>query len=98
MKVERMAMSGQMLAPAPDPLEHLGLVGRPLHRLQHLRAGMLEGDVEIGEDQPLGHERDHPVDVRIGIDVMEPHPGAQFAELAGEIGHVGADLAAALQG
>ena len=55
---------------------------------------MLEGDVEIGEDQPLGHQRDDLVDVRIGIDVVEPHPGAELAELAGEVGHVGADLAA----
>ena len=59
-----------------------------------LRAGVLEGDVEIGEDQPLGHQRDDLVDVRIGIDVVEPHPGAELAELAGEIGHVRRDLAA----
>ena len=55
---------------------------------------MLERDVEIGEDQPLGHQRDDLVDVRIGIDIVKPHPGAELAELAGEVGHVRAHLAA----
>ena len=53
---------------------------------------MLEGDVEVGEDQPVGHQRDDVVDVRIGIDVMKPDPGAELAQLAGEVGHVGADF------
>jgi hypothetical protein len=55
---------------------------------------MLEGDVEIGEDEPLGHERDDLVDMRIGVDVVEPDPRPQLPQLAGEVGHVGADFAA----
>ena len=55
---------------------------------------MLERDVEIGEDQPFGHQRDDLIDMRIGIDIVEPHPGGDSAELAGEIGHVRHDLAA----
>ena len=49
------------------------LAGRRIAR-STFGLGMLERDVEIGEDQPLGHQRDDLVDVRIGIDVVEPHP------------------------
>src|SRR3546814_5261789 len=52
------------LAPALDPFEHLGLVGGAAHRLQNAAAGVLEGDVEIGEHQPLGHQRDDLIDMR----------------------------------
>ena len=40
-------------------------------------AGVLERDVEIGEQQPLGHQRDDLVDVRVGVDIVEPHPRAR---------------------
>jgi hypothetical protein len=43
---------GRDAAPVADALKHLGFVGRPLHRLQHRRRGMLERDVEIGRQQP----------------------------------------------
>ena len=46
---------------------------------------MLEGNVEIGQDLALGHQRDDLVDMRIGIDVVQAHPGAERAELVGEI-------------
>ena len=46
---------------------------------------MLERDVEIGQDLALGHQRDDLVDMRIGIDVVQPHPGAELAELAREV-------------
>ena len=55
---------------------------------------MLERDVEIGKDEPFGHQRDDLIDMRIGIDIVEPHPGGDSAELAGEIGHVRHHLAA----
>ncbi len=81
-------------APRLQPFEHLCFVRRALHRLQNLRARVLEGDVQIRRQQPLGHQRDHRIDVRIGIDIVEPHPrratfaGAKLAEFAGEVGHV----------
>ena len=80
MKVERMARSGQIVAPAADALERLLLRCRPAHRLQHVGRGVLEGDVEVGKDLALGHQRDDAVDVRIGIDVVQPHPGAELAQ------------------
>ena len=55
---------------------------------------MLERNVEVGEDQPFGHQRDDLVDVRIGVDVVQPHPGAELAQLAREVGHVRADFLA----
>ena len=41
---------------------------------------MLKGNVEIGENLPLGHQRDDLVDMWIGIDVVQPHPDAELAE------------------
>jgi hypothetical protein len=41
---------------------------------------MLEGDVEVGEDFPLRHQRQNLVHVRIGIDVVQAHPGAKRAQ------------------
>ena len=80
MKVERMARSGHDLAPARDALQRLFLRGGPAHRLQHGGRSVLEGDVEVGEDLALRHQRDDVVDMRIGIDVVQPHPGAELAQ------------------
>ena len=82
------------LAPALDAFEHLRFVGRATHRLEHRSAGVLEGNVEIGEHQPLGHQRDDLIDMGVGIDIVEPNPGRDLAELARQIGHVRADFAA----
>ena len=57
---------------------------RPPHRLQHVRARVLEGNVEIRQHAPLRHQRQDLIHMRIGIDVMEPHPGAERAERLGE--------------
>ena len=45
---------------------------------------MLEGNVEIGQHFAFRHQRQHLVDMRIGIDVMQAHPGAEAAERFGE--------------
>ncbi len=76
---------GTDVAPAPDALQRLVLVGGPAHRLEHRRRGVLERDVEIGQHLAVGHQRDHRVDVRIGIDVVEPDPDAELAEGLGQI-------------
>ena len=74
MKLERMARSGQIRRQAAMPVEDLLLVGRAAHGFQYIRRGMLERDVEIGEDLALRHQRDDLVDMRIGIDIVEPAP------------------------
>ncbi len=33
----------------------------------------------------VGHQRDDLIDMRVGVDVVQPHPCAEFAEFAGEI-------------
>ena len=57
--------------------------------------GVLERDVEIGQHLALGHQRDDLVDMRVGVDIVQPHPGAELAELLGEVEEFGADLAVA---
>ena len=51
---------------------------------------MLKRDVEIGENLALRHQLDHLVDMGIGVDIVEPHPDAERAELAREIDEFGA--------
>ena len=84
MKVERMVSSGQIFrqprcapgsAPAPPAV----------HAPQHVRAGVLKRHVEIGQHLAVRHQRDDLVDVRVGIDVVQPHPDAELAERASEI-------------
>src|SRR3546814_18519028 len=58
-------------APVLEALKHLGFVRRALHALEDAWARVLEGDVEIGREQPLRHQRDDRVDVRIGVDIVE---------------------------
>ena len=55
---------------------------------------MLEWHVEVGEHFAVRHQRDDVIDVRIGIDVMQPHPDAELAERAGEIDEFGPNFLA----
>ena len=79
MKVERSVMSGTDRAPRRDALQRFRLRGRALHALEHVGRGVLERDVEIGKNFALGHQRNDIVDMRVGVDVMQPHPDAEFA-------------------
>jgi hypothetical protein len=45
---------------------------------------MLEGDVEIRQHAAIGHQRQHTIDMRIGIDIVETHPDAERAERLGQ--------------
>ena len=83
MKVERMARSGQISRQRCEPLQRLLLVRGAAHGLEHAGRGVLEGDVEVGQDLALRHQRQHLVDVRVGIDVVQPHPGAERAQRLG---------------
>ena len=93
MKVERSVMSGQTAAPGGDLVQRPGGGGGAGHAAQRVGMGVLEGDVEIGQDQPLGHQRDQLAHMRVGVDVVQPHPGAEPAQFAGEVGDMGAHLA-----
>ena len=95
MKVERSVRSGQISRHLRDALQRLFLRGRALHALEHVGRRVLERDVEIGQHLALGHQRDDVVDMRVGIDVMQPHPDAEFAQRACKIDELGAHLAVA---
>ena len=46
---------------------------------------MLERNVEIRQDTAISHQRDDIVDVRIWIDVVQPHPGVELRESVAKI-------------
>ena len=85
MKVERIVMLGADAAPGGDALKVLLGARGPLHRLQNARMGVLKRHVEVGKDLALGHELDHVVDRRIGIDVVQAHPGIKFAQFLAKL-------------
>ena len=79
MKVERMARSGQVSrqrrcarASSPD-----ARAGASPSAPSGSRAGR---ECRDKAGRALGHQRQHLIDMRIGIDVMQPHPGAERAE------------------
>ena len=74
MKVERMARSGQTSRQPRMRSSVFSPCAGPAHGLQHRRRGVLEGDVEIGQDLALGHQRDDLVDMRVGVDVVHAAP------------------------
>jgi hypothetical protein len=81
------------LAPALQALEVALAAGRALHAAQHVGVGMLERHVQIGQHAPGGHQRQDVVDLRIGIDIVQAHPGAmrlgQIAELVAQFAQAG---------
>ncbi len=64
-------------APPVDAFERVLGVRRTLHQLQHARTAVLERDVEVRQDPAVGHQRDHVVDVRIRVHVVQAHPGTE---------------------
>src|SRR5258706_9828844 len=66
-------------APGTDASEIVLAASVALHELQNPPARVLERNVDVGEDLPFRHQRDHVVHMRIGINVVEPHPYAQFS-------------------
>ena len=97
MKVERITSSGQTLRQAFDALEVAFAAGRALHALQHIGVGVLEGHVQVGQHQALCHHRQDLVDVRVGVDVVQAHPGAMrlgdLARLLDQVEELGPDRA-----
>lgn len=56
---------------------------------------MLKRDIEVGQHAILWvrHQRDQIAHMGVGVHIMQPHPRAQLAQLAGQIGDVAAHLA-----
>ena len=64
---------------APDSLA----AGRTLHATKHVGVSVLERHVQVGQDESLRHQRHDVVDVRIGVDIVQSHPGPmRFGQLA----------------
>ena len=55
---------------------------------------MLEGDIQIRQDFALGHQRDDFIHMRVRVDIVQAHPGAQLAQLFAQLGHPCAHRAA----
>jgi len=84
---------GADFAPGVDAVERLFLIAGAFHRFEDGRRSVLEGNIEIGQHEAFGHQRDDIINMGVGIDVMEADPCAELAEFAGEIDEFGADLA-----
>src|SRR5207302_10441213 len=68
------------LPPAADARQHVFGARRPLHQLENARARVLERHVEVRQELALRHQRNRFVDVRVRVDVMQPHPDSQLAQ------------------
>src|SRR3546814_2944 len=72
--------------PALDAFKRLVYRTRPLHQLEHARAGVLERDVEVRQQRrhavgvALRHQRDDVVDVRVWIHVVQAVPHAELGQ------------------
>jgi hypothetical protein len=87
MKVERTTISRAQLAPARQPLQVALAAGRALHALEHVGVRVLERHVQVGQHAAGGHQRQHLVDVRVRVDVVQPHPGAEGLGQLGQLSH-----------
>ena len=81
------------LTPVRNAPRGLLLMRGAAHGFQHGRARVLKRDVQIGQDLALCHQRNDVVDMRIRVDVVQPHPGTlsatQFAERGREVEEAG---------
>ena len=60
-----------------------------LHHLENARAGVLQRDIEVGQNFAFRHQRDHIINVRIGIDVVQAHPDAKLSQFFAQANHAG---------
>ena len=93
MKVERIVRLGQIVPPARDALRASLLAPPAGHAFENVGTGVLKRHVEIRKDLAVSHQGDDVVDMRVGIDVVQPHPDAELAEFARQIEKFRADLA-----
>ena len=65
---------GADITPRGDLIQRFSRCCRPRHPPQNSRMRMLERYVQIGQDQPLSHQRDQIAHMGIGVNIMQPHP------------------------
>jgi len=47
---------------------------------------VLEWNIEIGQHQAFGHERNEVAHMGVGVDVMQPHPSPKRTQITRQIG------------
>ena len=52
---------------------------------------MLQRNIEVGQNFAFRHQRDHIIDVRVGIDVVQAHPDTELRQLFAQANHTGFD-------
>ena len=57
---------------------------RPLHQLENFSAAVLEGDIQVRQQFSLGHEWNDLVDMRVGVNIVQPDPHAEFSQPFGQ--------------
>src|SRR6185437_8995121 len=80
---------GTNIAPTTDAFRRLLLRRRTAHRFQHRRRRVLKRNVEIRQYFAFRHQRDHIVDMRIRIDVVQAHPGTEVPKCTRQIEKAG---------
>src|SRR6185369_1953792 len=66
--------------PLGDAFQRVLGRGRALHGLQNLRAGVLEGHIQVGQDLAFGHQRNDVIDRGVRVDVMQADPDAELGQ------------------
>jgi len=61
------------------------MICRAAHGFEDFGRSVLERNVQIGEQFPLSHQRDHLVNARIRVDIMEAHPDAEFGQTSAKV-------------
>ncbi|SLO32641.1 Uncharacterised protein [Klebsiella pneumoniae] len=62
---------------------------RTLHQLQNTRAGVLQRNIEVRQNLAFRHQRDHIVNVRVRVDIVQAHPDAELRQLFAQTDHAG---------
>ena len=81
-----------IFAPSGNLIQRFGCRSGAGHAFEHIWMSVLKGNIEIGQDQPLSHQRDQMAHMRVRVDIMQPHPSAQLPQFAGQIGDMRAQI------
>ena len=88
---------GADLAPLLDALQGALDGAGALHQFEDARAGVLQRDVEVGEDLAVAHQGDDVIHVRVRVDVVQAHPHAELGQLLAQGHHAGLDRHAVVE-
>ena len=75
---------GANLAPLGNTRQGAFGVCRAAHGFQNARVAVLQGNIKIGREQTVGHQRNQIVNAGIGIDIMQAYPRAHLPQFARE--------------